>query len=308
MEPFAAHSVIGDKFEVLELLGVGGMGHVYLARRVDQPDFRVALKVVDPELAHQFEYRERFRHEVLAGYRVSHRNVVQLYEYLDLGVLQACAMEFVAGGTLLHRLEADPLPRLEAVSVAKQIALGLQALHRSGTIHRDVKPENILLSVDGVAKLTDFGIAKIRGVASCDNEGLLVGTPTYVPPECVEHGDSDHRGDIYALGVVLYEMIAGVTPFRSVTRDSLLKERLSPHGLDLQERCSDCPDELAAIVARCVSVQPIARFPHCAALIEALVHIQATYGWCDPEEVQRTESRCRAAWREVLRAEEGAQA
>lgn len=307
MESLREGTLIGGKYEVIKLLGKGGMGEVYHARHHLVPEFHVALKVLDPALTAHVENRERFRNEVIAGYRAHHSNVVQMYEYFDLGELQAFAMEFVEGGTLLEVMEEGPVPVDAALSFMKQIALGLGALHRAGTYHRDLKPENILVTCEGLAKLTDFGIARIRGGAKIDSEGMLAGTPKYVPPEYVESGDSDHRGDIYALGVIGYEMIAGQLPFRSLTNTSLLKERLEPHGLDLAERMPELPNDIVAIVERCLSVQPIQRYPQAADVADAIRAVQGAYGLTDTVECDGVSRETRIVWSEVLKELEHSQ-
>ncbi len=305
MESLREGALIGGKYEVIELLGKGGMGEVYHARHHLIPEFHVALKVLDPALTAQVENRERFRNEVIAGYRANHLNVVQMYEYFDLGELQAFAMEFVEGGTLLEVMSEGPLPVDVALSFMKQIGLGLGALHRAGTYHRDLKPENVLVSSEGLAKLTDFGIARVRGAATVDCEGMLAGTPKYVPPEYVENGESDHRGDIYALGVMTYEMITGTLPFRSLTNTSLLKERLEPHGLDLGQRVPELPPDIVALVERCLAVQVIQRFPQAADVVDAVRAIQSTYGLSDTVECDRATRNTRIVWSDVLKQFEG---
>jgi serine/threonine protein kinase len=301
MESLREGALIGGKYEVIELLGKGGMGEVYHARHHLIPEFHVALKVLDPALTSQVENRERFRNEVIAGYRANHPNVVQMYEYFDLGELQAFAMEFVEGGTLLEVMSEGALPIDVSLSFMKQIALGLGALHRAGTYHRDLKPENVLVSSEGFAKLTDFGIARVRGAVVVDCEGMLAGTPKYVPPEYVENGESDHRGDIYALGVMAYEMMTGVLPFRSLTNTSLLKERLEPHGLDLGERVPELPPDIIALVERCLAVQVIQRFPQAADVVEAVRAIQSVYGLTDTVECDGVARDTRVIWSDVLK-------
>jgi serine/threonine-protein kinase len=225
-----------------------------------------------------------------------------MYEYFDLGKLQAFAMEFVSGGTLLTVMSDGALPVDVALSLMKQMGRGLSALHRAGTHHRDLKPENVLVTADGLAKLTDFGIARVRGSGTqSDCEGMLEGTPKYVPPEYVESSDSDHRGDIYALGVITYEMIAGELPFRSLTNTSLLKERLQPHGLDLLNRIPELPAEIAAIIERCLSIQPIQRYPQAVDLVEAIEAVQRVYGLADIVEYEEVPQSTKIVWGDVLR-------
>jgi serine/threonine-protein kinase len=299
MESIESGTLIGGKYVVTELLGMGGMGHVYHARHHAVPEFEVAIKILDPELATAVENRERFRHEVLAGYRVNHPHIVRMYEYFDLGTLQAFAMEFADGGTLLDLMSDGPVPIPEGVSFIKQMALALHVLHKAGTYHRDMKPDNVLLTSEGCVKLSDFGVARVRGMIQIDDGGLLAGTPKYVPPEYVENGDSDHRGDIYALGVIAYEMFSGAASFRSETRTSLLKERLQPHGLDLRERAPGIPEELALAIERCLAVDPLQRWSHASDLADAMAAIQRTYALADTVDALSMSST-KIQWSEVL--------
>ncbi len=300
MDSLTEGTIIADRYRIERLLGMGGMGHVYLASHLRIPEFRVALKTLDPALTSKVENKEKFRNEVIAGYRVNHRNIVQMYEYFDLGEQQAFAMEYVEGATLAQVMAEGPLSPDVIISFVKQIAMGLEALHRVGTYHRDLKPENVLVGNDGRLKLTDFGVARIRGGVEIEMEGLLVGTPNYVPPEYVETGESDHRGDIYALGVMAYEMFVGAAPFVSVTRNSLLKERLQPHGLDLAAQAPDLPQELVAIVERCLAVSPIQRYPRAADLAEDLSALQRAYVLADTADCSGQASVTKILWEEFV--------
>jgi serine/threonine protein kinase len=301
METFSKGTTVGGKYVILELLGKGGMGEVYHARHVQVPDFHVALKVLGRALTCHVENRERFRNEVIAGYRVNHPHVVQMYEYFDLGDLQAFAMEFVEGGTLLEVMRDGPLSVDVALSFMKQMALGLGALHRVGTVHRDLKPENVLVSTDGHVRLTDFGIARIRGGWRVELDGMLEGTPSYVPPEYVQRKDSDHRGDIYSLGVIGYEMLCGALPFRSTSAVDLLTERLDPHGHDLCQRQPHIPPEVAAMIERCLSVNVVARFPQAGDIVESIRAIQHTYGYVDTVVCDPHPRTTRILWGEALK-------
>lgn len=300
MDIQAPGTLIGGKYVITELLGSGGMGHVYHARHHTISDFEVAVKILDPAFTTTVENKDRFRNEVLAGYRANHQNIVQMYEYFDLGALQAFAMEFVNAGTLHDVMEEGPLPIDVALSFIKQIAMGLTAFHRVGTLHRDLKPANVLLTDTGIVKLTDFGIARVRGGHRFDDEGLLAGTPKYAPPEYVETGDCDHRGDIYALGVIAYELVSGSSPFRSDTHDSLLKERLETRGDDLDVAALGIPSEVAQVIARCMSREPIARFPHAADVVDAIRGIQRTYQLGEAPEVEEISRNTKVYWKNLL--------
>jgi serine/threonine-protein kinase len=303
MDILASGTIIGGKYAISELLGSGGMGHVYHARHIAIPEFEVAIKILDPAFTTTVENKDRFRNEVLAGYRASHPNIVQMYEYFDLGTVQAFAMEYVNCGTLHEAMQDGPLPIELALSFIKQIALALSAFHRVGTIHRDLKPANVLLTENGITKLTDFGIAKVRGGSRFEDGGLLAGTPKYAPPEYVEHGDADHRGDIYALGVVGYELLSGNSPFSSDTNTSLLKERMEARGYDLHLLPLGIPREVSAIIERCMAREPLQRFPHAIDVADAVRKIQSTYSLPEPEEVESDRRNTRFIWQALLEQE-----
>ena len=308
MDIQAPGTLIGGKYVITELLGSGGMGHVYHARHHSISNFEVAVKILDPAFTTTVENKDRFRNEVVAGYRANHQNIVQMYEYFDLGALQAFAMEYVNAGSLHEVMEEGQLPIDVALSFIKQIAMGLSAFHRVGTLHRDLKPANVLLTDTGIVKLTDFGIARVRGGHKFDDEGLLAGTPKYAPPEYVETGDCDHRGDIYALGVLAYELVSGISPFRSDTNGSLLKERLETRGDDLDAAALGIPVEVAPLVARCMAREPIARFPHAVDIVDAVRAIQKNYQLGEPVEVEERSKSTRVLWEQVLEDMKSSQA
>ena len=203
------------RYRVVRKLGEGGMGVVYAAHddRLDRP---VAIKRIRPDLTHG-QARERFWREARAASRVSHPNVCQLYEIDEDGEGLFLTLELLEGEPLSARLAQGPLPAREAVQVALSVLNALGALHQKGIVHRDLKPSNIFLSAHGV-KLLDFGLARPLGGATAPDEGLtlpgvLLGTPSYLAPELIEGRAGDARSDLFAVGTVLYEMLAGRRPF-----------------------------------------------------------------------------------------------
>jgi len=230
------------------------MGAVYLASDARHPDFFVAIKVLYPGVIKSRDARERFRNEIVASYRVNHPNIVRAYEYFDQDDFQAFAMEFVDGGDLFQKMKSGAMPPSEALKILKQIASGLSAVHAEGIIHRDLKPENILLTQNGVVKITDFGVARLRGNNTITQIGAMVGTPRYLAPEYVETGEADFQSDIYALGVMGYEMISGGSPFRSNSKVSLMVERLKYHVEPLHRVARHCPKNLARVIEKAMAV------------------------------------------------------
>jgi prepilin-type processing-associated H-X9-DG protein len=204
------------QFEILELIGRGGMGAVYKARQKSL-DRLVALKVIPPEAAKDPSFAERFQREAKAMARLNHPSIVSVYDFGQNGDLFFLAMEYVDGVNLRHALQASRLQPREALAIVPQICDALQYAHDQGVVHRDIKPENVLLDRLGRVKIADFGLAKLLG-QSPDNYKLtqtqqVMGTPRYMAPEQIEKPTAvDHRADIYSLGVVIYEMLTGELP------------------------------------------------------------------------------------------------
>ena len=217
-------SVIAGRYEVLSPLGKGGMGMVYKAhdRMLDET---VAIKVLRSELANTVEMLKRFKHEIKLARKVSHRNVCRIHEFGEDGGVRYISMEYVEGTDIkqLAREKGGFLDQEEAFDVAIQTADGLQAIHDVGIIHRDLKTSNIMRDPTGRVRLMDFGIAKIeRGDGSSGGGGLtttgqIMGTPEYMSPEQCLGDKIDHRSDVYALGIAVYEIFTGTVPFRGDT-------------------------------------------------------------------------------------------
>src|SRR5688572_6518906 len=205
------------QLEILELIGRGGMGAVYKARQ-RALDRIVALKVLPPGVKRDPSFEERFTREARALARVSHPNIVNVYEFgQSTSGLFYFVMEFVDGVNLRQMLRSHQLKPAEALAIVPQICDALQYAHDEGIVHRDIKPENILVDRKGRVKIADFGLAKILSPKPTDytltSPQMVMGTPHYMAPEQLEKPNSvDHRADIYSLGVVFYEMLTGELP------------------------------------------------------------------------------------------------
>ncbi len=254
-------TVIGGKYEVVKCLGSGSMGLVYACRHRELQGQMVAIKVLYPEVAQDKVASARFRNEILASYGVSHPNVVRAYEYIRDGELIAYTMEFVNGGDLAEQLgQAERLPIPEIIRLLSQMAAGVQAIHDAGIVHRDLKPENILLSKEGSVKIADFGIARNRHGPKLTEHGGVVGTIDYVAPEYMLRAQVDWRSDIYALGILAYEMVTGESPFRGDSVYATMTKRLKTDPEPPSKHRSDCPPELDAIVLKAMQRDPDTRY------------------------------------------------
>ena len=257
-ERLAVGSRVGH-YEILEQLGGGAMGEVYKA--LDQRLGRVvALKFLPADLARDSSARRRFLHEAKAVAALDHSNVATLYEVAESeGGRMFLALAFCEGETLQQKLERGPLPLPEAVSIARQIAQGLAAAHRLHIVHRDIKPANVVILPDGKVKLLDFGLAKMTGATSLTRLGSSPGTPAYKSPEQTKGEQVDPRSDLWALGVVLYEMVAGRTPFGGEYESAVIYAILNtpPRPLDGGKAF---PPELAATIEKALAKNPAKRY------------------------------------------------
>lgn len=265
----APGSVLGP-YEIVSLVGAGGMGQVY--RALDTRLGRiVALKTLPPHRAGVGDFADRFEREARAISSLSHPNICALYDVgkSDSGV-PYLVMEFLEGETLRDRLR-DRISIRSALEIAVQVAHGLAAAHRKALIHRDLKPENIFLTRDGVVKIVDFGLVKAIETADDDlpdsratvrrtEPGLMVGTAHYVAPEQIRGEMVDHRVDIFSFGIVLYEMLAGMTPFDGDGAVATMAKTLHDEPRPLSELVADLPPGIEPIVARCLSKEPEDRF------------------------------------------------
>lgn len=273
-------TVIGGKYEVVKCLGSGSMGLVYACRNRELMGQMVAVKVLFPEVAADKVASARFRNEVLASYEVSHPNVVRAYDLLRDGDLVAYAMEFVGGGDLAERLSgSERIPIPEIVRLMSQIAAGLQSIHEAGIVHRDMKPENVLLTKDGNVKIADFGIARNRHGPKLTEHGGVVGTVEYVAPEYMLKSQVDWRADIYALGILAYEMISGEAPFTGESVYATMTKRLKTDPDPPSTYRPECPKELDQCVLKLMARDPENRFQSGLEIVEELQKIASKYDY-----------------------------
>lgn len=270
-------TVIAGRYEVVKCLGAGSMGLVYACRHRELSGHLVAVKVLFPEVAQDKIAAARFRNEIFASYGVSHPNVVRAYEFIRDGDLVAYTMEYVGGGDLADRLGRPDrqIPIAEAVRILSQMCLGVQAIHDAGIVHRDLKPENILLSKDGSVKIADFGIARCGHGPKLTEHGGVVGTIDYVCPEYMLNSQVDWRSDIYAIGILGYEMITGESPFRADSVYATMTKRLKSDPPPPSSVRPECPAELDRMVARAMQRDPELRYQSALEMFQDLQALAA---------------------------------
>jgi tRNA A-37 threonylcarbamoyl transferase component Bud32 len=248
------------RYEILGPLGHGGMGMVYKARDRTLEE-TVAIKILRPDFAQNKLMADRFKSEIKLARRVRHRNVCTIHDFGEEQGLLFISMEFIEGLDLKRLLrERGGLPPEEAYDLAIQVAEGLQAVHEAGIIHRDLKTPNIMRDTQGMARLMDFGIAKRQDAETLTATGHLVGTPEYMSPEQGQGQKVDFRSDVYALGVVTYEMFTGRVPFRGDTPIStILKHIHDPPPLEGRP-ADKIPPDLKPVLGRALAKDPSARY------------------------------------------------
>ncbi len=263
-------AVAAGRYRIERLLGHGGMASVYLARdrELDRP---VALKLLAEHLVGDETFRERFVREARLAARLSHANVVQVYDVGEEDDRPFIVMEFVPGATLAAVLaQRGKLPVDEAVEIARQAALGLQSAHAAGLIHRDIKPQNLLVRDDGVVKIADFGIARAAEASRMTQLGTVLGTAAYLAPEQALGKEVTSAADIYSLGAVVYELVTGRTPFEFATLAELAEKQRRGVVTPARDLEPSVPQELEALVMRCLARDPSFRPASAAEVVTAL--------------------------------------
>jgi serine/threonine protein kinase len=262
--------VIGGRYEVLQLVGRGGMSNVYRAhdRLLERT---VALKVLHGRYLDDPEYVERFRREARAAARLSHPNIVTVIDRGEQDGHQFIVFEHVDGDNLKQLVEGSgPLPIGLALELALQIGRALSFAHEHGLIHRDVKPQNVLLNGDGRAKVTDFGIARTVDVEGATTTGIVLGTSHYISPEQARGEQVDAESDVYSLGAVLYELLTGEVPFPGDNAVTVAMRHVRERPASVLEKRPEVPRRLAAAVGKALEKDPAARFGSMKEFVEEL--------------------------------------
>jgi len=274
-EKLGRGTLIAGRYEVIEALGAGGMGEVYRVedKKVGQD---IALKFIRPEIAATDNVIERFRRELKTARMIAHRNVCRMF---DLGEDQGTyfiTMEYVSGEDLKSFIRrSTQLAAGTAIRIARQVAEGLAEAHRLGVIHRDLKPQNIMIDKEGNAKIMDFGIARTAETVAVTREGAIIGTPEYMPPEQAEGRAVDQRSDLYSLGAVLFEMLTGKLPFEGRTAIDLAIKHKTAAPPDPKIINPHIAAEVSRLVLKCLEKEAPARYQTALELISDLDRIES---------------------------------
>jgi serine/threonine-protein kinase len=275
-------TIFGGRYEIMGLLGKGGMGAVYRARD-RQLDEVVAVKVLRPEVVKDDPtLLDRFKHETKLARKITHRNVLRTHDFGETEGTPYISMEYVEGVTLKDLIQSKgALPLGVGLRIAKQMCQGLDAAHRQGVIHRDIKPQNMLILPEtGELKIMDFGIARgaevKAGTGGLTTDGTVMGTPDYMAPEQAQGQPVDFRTDIYALGVVLFEVFTGTLPFKTDNPMATVLAHIQNPPPRPRSRNPRIPEELETLILRCLEKNPAARYARVGDVLKDLTTISAT--------------------------------
>ena len=270
-------ALFANRYDVKEVLGMGGMGVVYRAfdRELQEP---VAIKTLRPEaMAGETVALERFKQEIRLARKIAHRNVVRTYDLGEVGGMYYLTMEYVEGTSLKQLITSrGRLPIPVTLTVGKQLCRALEVAHEQGVIHRDIKPQNIVVEPSGFLKVMDFGIARLAKPApgtGLTQEGTSIGTPDYMSPEQLSGAELDPRSDLYAAGVVLFECLTGRVPFEAETTWALVAKHLEEEPPDPRTVNSEVPEGLARIILRAMAKRPADRYQSAGQMHDALADL-----------------------------------
>jgi len=273
-EKLTRGSTFASRYEVIEELGKGGMGKVY---RVEDKKIKgeIALKLIKPEIAADKKTIERFSNELKMARMISHRNVCRMFDLGEEKGSHYITMEYVPGEDLKSSIKRmGPLSAGKTIFIAKQVCDGLAEAHRLGVVHRDLKPQNIMIDKDGNARIMDFGIARSLKTKGITAAGVMIGTPEYMSPEQVEVKDVDQRSDIYSLGVILYEMVTGRVPFEGETPLSIAMKHKGEIPKDPKELNTQISEGLSRVILKCMEKAKEKRYQSAGEVRSELTRIE----------------------------------
>jgi len=259
-EELTRGTTFADRYEIIEELGKGGMGKVY---RVEDTELKqeIALKLIKPEISADKKTIERFRNELKIARNIRHKNVCGMYDLGEKEGTYFITMEYVRGEDLKNLIrKMGQLSAGQAITIAKQVCDGLGEAHRLGVVHRDLKPQNIMIDTEGDARIMDFGIARSLEAKGITGAGVMIGTPEYMSPEQVEGKEVDQESDIYSLGIILYEMVTGRVPFEGDTPFTIGMKHKGEMPQNPKELNTQISDDLNNVILRCLEKDKEKRF------------------------------------------------
>jgi len=275
-EELTRGTLFAGRYEIIEELGAGGMGRVYRVHDTKLNE-EMALKLIKPEIAADKRTVERFRNEIKIAHKVSHKNVCRTHDLHEEGKALFLTMEYVRGEDLKSFIKRSTvLSTGRAVSIAKQVAEGLAEAHKLGIVHRDLKPGNVMIDKDGNAKIMDFGIARSLAGGGTTAEGAVIGTPEYMSPEQVDGKPADERADIYALGVILFEMVTGRPPFDGETSLAIAHKHKYEPAPDPRSINPQIPADLSRLILRCLEKEREKRYQTTSELLADLEAVETS--------------------------------
>jgi serine/threonine protein kinase len=259
-EELTRGTTFAGRYEIIEELGKGGMGRVYRVEDTKAKE-EIALKLIKPEIALDKKTIERFRNELTTARKITHKNVCRMYDLGEEKGRHFITMEYISGRDLKGLIrQTGQLTVGKAISIAKQICDGLAEAHSLGVVHRDLKPNNIMIDRDGNAKIMDFGIARAMKGKSITGAGVVIGTPQYMSPEQVEGKDIDQRSEIYSLGIILYEMLTDRVPFEGDTPLTVGVKQKTETPKDPKEFNERISEGLSRLILKCLEKEKESRY------------------------------------------------
>ena len=266
----APGALLGTRYEIVQILGQGGMGAVYKAKDLEL-DRVVAVKVIRPDLASHPDILARFKQELILARQITHRNVIRIFDLSEASGIKFITMEFIEGQDLKSLVTGKGrISFEEAAGFIEQVCLALEAAHGEGVVHRDLKPQNIMVDKQGRASVMDFGIARSVEAGGMTMTGMVVGTPEYMSPEQVMGERVDVRSDLFTLGVIFYELLTGATPYRSDSLQSAMFKRTREIPKPPIEVDPTVPQILSDVTAKCLQIDPARRYQSAREIITDL--------------------------------------
>ena len=305
VEALSLGATFSGRYYIIRELGRGGMGKVYEALDKDLEE-KVALKLIRPDIAADESMIQRFRNELKFARKIVHKNVCRMFDLNKDGDVHYITMEYVPGEDLKSTLcRIGPLSLPKALDIARQVCEGLAEAHRLGVIHRDLKPQNIMIDKEGNVRIMDFGIARSLEVQGVTETGHVVGTMEYMSPEQVEGKKADERSDIYSVGVILYEMSTGRTPFEGNTPFSIAAKHLSMAPVEPRIINAQIPQGLSRIIMKCLEKDREKRFQRAADLLAEIKDMQDSLPTTDKTSLARKQPTSKEVapgrkWRKFL--------